>query len=154
MSIQRIGELLSKIVPLTGHDIDEVLHEQSTMHGRGDHQPFGDIALALGLCRPEHVWKALCGQLEHAPRSIDLETFGIDTQATAFLSAETAHRLRVIPVRVFGEFLIVAIDEVSNLRELTDLPALSGRNVRFVIADSNALRRAIDTYYPALQAAG
>src|SRR5439155_6477219 len=49
----RIGELLSRMVPLSGHDVEEILQEQSATRRR-----FGEIALAWGLCKPEHVWDA------------------------------------------------------------------------------------------------
>ena len=55
----RIGELLSRIVPLSGHDVEEILEEQSA-----NRRKFGEIALAWGLCRPEHVWDAWCQQSE------------------------------------------------------------------------------------------
>ena len=153
MANQRIGELLSRIVPLSGHDVDEVLHEQAIMHARGEHKRFGGIALALGLCRPEHVWRAWCAQLGDAPRPIDLDAFGIDTQATAFISAATARRFNVIPVRIFADFLIVAAEREDAI-DVAELSALTGKQVRLVRADPHALRRAIDTYYPVLQAAG
>src|SRR5687768_5822111 len=54
----RIGELLSGIVPLSNHDVEEILQEQS-----GTHRKFGEIALAWGLSQPEHVWNAWCRQL-------------------------------------------------------------------------------------------
>src|SRR4051794_24590694 len=94
---KRIGELLSQMVPLSGHDIDEILHEQSATR-----KSFGDIALSMGLCRPEHIWKAWCGQLliDTDPRRIDLERFGIDSQAVGCIPHETARRLNIIPVRV------------------------------------------------------
>ena len=108
---KRIGELLSQLVPLSGHDIEEILHEQSATR-----KPFGDIALAMGLCRPEHVWKAWCGQLliDASPRRIDLDRLGIDAQATSCIPQELASRLNIVPVRVLGDLLIVATSERSS----------------------------------------
>jgi len=148
---KRIGELLSQMVPLSGHDIDEILHEQSATR-----KPFGDIALAMGLCRPEHIWKAWCGQLliDGEPRRIDLASFGIDAQAVGCISQEIARRLNIIPVRVLGEFLIVAAADRSMVDASDALADLTGKQVRFVLTDAAAIRRAIETYYPTLQAAG
>jgi type IV pilus assembly protein PilB len=148
---KRIGELLSQMVPLSGHDIDEILHEQFATR-----KPFGDIALSMGLCRPEHIWKAWCGQLliDSDPRRIDLDSFGIDSQALSSIPHETAHRLNIIPVRVLGDFLIIAASDRSMLDVADSLAELTGKQVRFVLTDADAIRRAISTYYPKLQAAG
>jgi len=148
---KRIGELLSQMVPLSGHDIDEILHEQSATR-----KSFGDIALSMGLCRPEHIWKAWCGQLliDTDPRRIDLERFGIDSQAVGCIPHETARRLNIIPVRVLGDFLIIAAADKSMIDVADSLTELTGKQVRFVLTDGAAIQRAIATYYPKLQAAG
>jgi hypothetical protein len=148
---KRIGELLSQMVPLSGHDIDEILQEQSATR-----KPFGDIALAMGLCRPEHIWKAWCGQLliDSDPRRIDLNTFGIDTQAIGYIPHQTARQFNVIPVRVLGDFLVVAAADRSMIDQAAPLAEIAGKQVRFVLTDAQAIRRAIESYYPSLQAAG
>ncbi len=53
MSRPRFGELLSRFVNLSAHDVSEILEDQSSSRRR-----FGEIALAFGLCQPQHVWKA------------------------------------------------------------------------------------------------
>jgi hypothetical protein len=145
MAGKRIGELLAQIVGLSPHDVEEILHEQSATR-----KPFGDIALAMGLCRPEHVWKAWCGQLlDSQPRRIDLKTFGVDTQAISLISAQTAQAMNLIPVRVLGEVLIVAIDSVEAIDpHASKLTAQTGKQVRFVLADRRQIRRAIARHYP------
>jgi hypothetical protein len=151
MSSKRIGELLSQMVRLTPHDIEEILHEQVTTR-----KPFGGIALAMGLCRPEHVWKAWCGQLlEGQPRQIDLDTFGIDTQAISCISGETAVRFGIVPLRVFGDVIIVAVSHTQSLSSIaTELAIRARKRVRFVLADPAKIRGAIEIHYPKLQAAG
>src|SRR4051812_15758645 len=82
----RIGELLSRIVPLSGHDVEEILQDQA-----GTNRKFGEIALAWGLCQPQHVWKAWCRQLASAgTEQVDLKLVGIDAQAAASIPAELA----------------------------------------------------------------
>src|SRR5262249_32290829 len=110
MGPARIGQLLSKLVKITNHDIEEVLQEQA-----GSHQRFGDIALAWGLCRPEHVWQAWSEQVSDSLRTIDLDKIGVDTQAIAYLPRELAEHFCAMPIRMFGDTLVVAIDP-SNPR--------------------------------------
>src|SRR5829696_10222689 len=100
----RSGELLSRMVPLSGHDVEEILQEQSN-----NRRKFGEIALAWGLCRPEHVWDAWCQQSDHEHHLLDLEKIGVDARAAVLIPAEVARNLGVIPVRVASDCALVAI---------------------------------------------
>ncbi|CAN5582709.1 hypothetical protein BH09PLA1_BH09PLA1_33560 [soil metagenome] len=150
MATKRIGELLSQMVPISLHDIEEILQEQTASNTK---KSFGDIALSMGLCRPEHVWRAWCGQLmDGPPRRIDLDRAGVDTQALTYISPELANELHVIPVRVLGNILIVAISSDAIGMAATQLPSRVQKELRFAIADRAAIHRALKKYYPALQA--
>ncbi|HEX8520894.1 MAG TPA: hypothetical protein VF669_01475 [Tepidisphaeraceae bacterium] len=143
MQRSRIGELLSRIVPLSNHDVEEILQEQS-----GTHRRFGEIALAWGLCQPEHVWNAWCRQLAQGVERVDLDQVGIDTQAAGLLSADVARELEVLPLRVAGDVVVVATsdDETSGFE--ARLANLLHHRVMFVRADGEQLRNMIDRYYP------
>jgi hypothetical protein len=143
MSSKRIGEILRNLVPLSGHDIEEILSEQSATRKR-----FGEVALAMGLCRPEHIWKATTAQLDAGPRHVDLDTFGIDAQALEHLPAKTARALGVIPLRVAGETLVVAAHENSLVVAGEVLPVILSHRIKFVIADRDQVETALATYYP------
>jgi hypothetical protein len=143
--MDRIGELLSRIIPLSTHDIEEILHEQ-----RSTHRPFGDIALAMGLCQPQDIWQAWSGQLDGPDgksRKVDLDTIGIDSQAIGFLSANEARRCGAIPVRVFGDELVIAIDQASAERLASEIHVRPGLHVKLVLADRGQIERAIESYY-------
>src|SRR5688500_12737145 len=101
----RIGELLTRIVPLSGHDVEEILEEQSGNRRK----KFGEIALTWGLCRPEHVWDAWCQQASQEGETLDLDTIGVDARAAGLLPGHVARRLLAIPVRVAGDMALVAV---------------------------------------------
>jgi hypothetical protein len=145
MPAKRIGEILSRLVPLSLHDVEEILSEQSARPTRR----FGDIGLSLGLCRPEHVWRAWTAQLSESPRPIDLDELGIDAQAMSHVSAEVARLLRVIPVRALGDEIVIAT-ESANLLAVAHALAQSVRLKLIVVAaaDPAQLARAIEHYYP------
>src|SRR3954468_15404046 len=105
----RFGELLSRMVPLSGHDVEEILQEQTANRRR-----FGEIALAWGLCRPEHVWDAWCQQSADGIDIVDLEQIGIDAQAAAMLSSDVARQLGVIPVRVLNDAALLATADAPS----------------------------------------
>ena len=145
MHADRIGELLSRIIPLSTHDIEEILHEQ-----RSTHRPFGDIALAMGLCQPQDIWQAWSGQLDGpdgTPRRVDLDTIGIDSQAIGFLSADEARHCGAIPVRVFGDELVIAVDQANAEHPTSEIHVRPGLHVKIVLADRGQIERAIESYY-------
>jgi hypothetical protein len=139
----RFGELLSRLVPLSGHDVEEILQEQTANHRR-----FGEIALAWGLCRPEHVWDAWCQQSGDGVELVDLEKIGIDAQAAAMLPAETARLLGVIPVRILSDAALLATVATQSDPNAAELGKLLHRRVQFIRAAPEQLRRAIEIYYP------
>jgi hypothetical protein len=144
MPKQLFGEYLARIVELSGHDVSEILEEQTASHRR-----FGDIALAWGLCQPEHVWEAWVHQLAHRTPVVDVDALGVDTQATGELPARWARRYRAVALRRVGDALVIAADEATLARASKRLPALLGRQVHFVVARPGQIDAALSTYYPA-----
>jgi hypothetical protein len=138
----RFGQMLGRFVPVSEHDIQEVLEEQSLSHRK-----FGDIALSWGICRPDHVWRAWCAQLAYEPQRIDLHDIGIDTQALAFVDRATAVEYTVLPVRALDDELIVATSDASRDRAVHALPQLLKHIARFVVADESSLLAAIEAHY-------
>src|SRR6476620_1180781 len=100
MSRMRIGQVLEQMGKLSGHDIDEILHEQTS--GRSG-KTFGEIALTFGLVQPEHIWRAWANQLNDGAERVDLNTIGIDAQAVSHLTHDVATRFGAMPVRVFDD---------------------------------------------------
>jgi type IV pilus assembly protein PilB len=149
MSHARIGELLGQMVKLSGHDVEEILQEQSVTHSR-----FGDIALSWGLCRPEHIWRAWCQQIGDATPHVNVREIGVDAQATAYLPRSIARQYQVIPLRMIGHELLLAAAEDTLPAALRDIPSAVHMKRKFVVADAGDVREAIDRYYPPLTAAG
>ena len=145
MRTDRIGDILSRIIPLSGHDIEEILQEQ-----RYSHRPFGDIALSMGLCQPSDIWQAWSGQLDGPDggiKQIDLDAFGVDSQAVDLMSADDARRWTAIPVRVFGDALVVAVDAAELSRARQNVRARPGLQLKLVACPRNQIVRAIERYY-------
>lgn len=139
----RFGELLSRLVPLSGHDIEEILQEQTA-----NRRKFGEIALSWGLCKPEHIWDAWAQQSAHDHERVDLEKVGVDAQATALLPAEIARKLNVVPVRVASDVVLVATADATPEHMADALNELLRRRVRFVQVEREQLERTLQRYYP------
>jgi hypothetical protein len=142
MSGKRIGERLSRVAQLSGHDIEEILSEQRATGLR-----FGEIALQLGLCSAQDVLRAWSSQLKDSPQRIDLEKFGIDSQAVEHLPAEFAVQYHVMPVRILENELVVAIDEAAFAIVSPVLSTALGREVKFVLCTHRQIAAAIRSYY-------
>ncbi len=139
----RFGELLSRLVHLSGHDVDEILAEQNASHRR-----FGEIALSLGMCTPENVWQAWCDQLLTQVQKVDLDGLGVDAQAAALIPRELAQRHRAIPIRSLENVLVVAVADSNTESVAAELELVTLRELRFVVADAEQIEQAIESYYP------
>ena len=149
MSRPLFGECLSDVVGLSDHDVAEILEDQAASRRR-----FGEIALAWGLCRPEDVWQAWARQLNRLTPEVDLKKIGIDAQAAAHLPKSVAREFCVMPIRSFGDYLVVATTRENLGRVCGELPKVVKRELRLVIASRATIERAIEEYYaPSTRAA-
>jgi len=143
MDSLRIGELLRRMIPLSQHDVEEILSEQ-----QASNRKFGDIALALGLCRPEHVWKAWMHQLETLTQRINVTAVGVDSQAIPLLSSRIAHKFVIIPLRSIEDQLLVAAAHPLSEAEISEIEAHCGRRIKLVLADEAEVQKHLHRYYP------
>jgi hypothetical protein len=134
----RFGELLSRLTSISRHDVEEILHEQETTQRR-----FGEIALAWGLCRPEHVWNVWCAQVAESGTKLDLKRIAIDSRAIDCITGEVARSLHILPIRLINEMLIIA---TGDLAVESQLPPLD-KKLRLVLADRDELEHAIESHY-------
>lgn len=142
---QRIGELLGRIIPLSDHDVEDILTEQQASSSK----KFGDIALQLGLAKPEHILQAWLHQLETRTDRVHLTKVGVDSQAVACLSAAMARKHGMLPIRAVASELLLAVASVPDAAAIAELEATTGKRVKLVLADANEVLAAIERYYPA-----
>jgi type IV pilus assembly protein PilB len=121
----RIGQILSESVPLSEHDVEEILNEQKSTRQR-----FGDAALALGKARPDQVWSAWLIQLKEQP--VDLSRFSPDRAAVGCMPAELAISMNVVPLRIRGNELVIASSRELSADEKWKIEHTCG--VRLVVA--------------------
>ncbi len=145
----RIGQILSKNVPLSEHDICEIVEEQKSTRSR-----FGDAALALGIVRPEQVWQAWIEQIQNEDVEIDLDALGVDVQAIEHLPPETAREFGVIPIRVHGNEIVVACAHRLDQASFLQVQAQCDKNIVVARARGASIERGIARHYPASPASG
>jgi type IV pilus assembly protein PilB len=146
----RMGQLLEQMGKLSGHDIDEILQEQLS---GGPKRPFGEIALTMGLCEPQHIWHAWVNQLSEQMEKVNLQTLGVDAQAVALMPRELAMRFCAVPVRIVDGQLIIAVSDPAHAAVFEALRETLHAHPHFVLADAEQIRQMITRYYPGSSAA-
>lgn len=142
-STMLFGQCLGRVVTISAHDVSEILEHQAATRRR-----FGEIALAWGLCRPQHVWQAWWAQLSEGTPAVNLARIGVDAQAIGHVPAELAHRFGVVPLRCHLDQLVVATTPQGLPAARAELPRLLGKRVKFVVTNATDLAAAIAAYYP------
>lgn len=140
---RKIGQLLSEIVPLSMHDVEDILQEQKSTRQR-----FGDAALSLGMVAPEHVWRAWISQLEADGVEIDLDEVGVDSQVVCDLPRNIARKYHALPVRGSGSELLIACEHRIDDAARKQIQKHLHRHAVFILARSGQVDRAINQYHP------
>lgn len=140
---RRIGQLLQEIVPLSAHDVEDILQEQKSTRQR-----FGDVALSLGLVRPEHVWKAWIRQIESETTEVDLDQVGVDAQVVNLLPRPVVCQYRLLPIRNSGEEVLIACENLPDEHTHRFIQQLLPQRVLFIRARPGQVDQAIHRYHP------
>lgn len=142
MQNRKIGEILSKMVPITDQDVEEILCEQAVTG-----QKFGEIAISWGLCNAEHVLRAWADQTAGRHERVDLSYIGVDGQAIGALPRELAIYFRAIPIRILSDLLVVAVAEETVIPTLREFLKNVRPELRFVLADPDEVDVTVGAYY-------
>jgi hypothetical protein len=141
----RIGQILRDMGVISDHDVEEILVQQ-----RRSRQKFGQIARTWGLARPEQIWEAWCRQLVERGIQIDLNEIGVDTHAVTKVDREFAFARRVLPVRLWGEHLVVALPGPEADVILPELAARTRCRVHHCFVDPDQLSDHLERAYAAV----
>lgn len=77
---------------------------------------------------------------------VDLPGYEIDPNAATSLSSELARRHTVLPIKIEGEELLVAMSDPANLIAIDDLRIVTGYEIRPVVAAESDLISAVDKF--------
>ena len=105
----------------------------------------GQILVELGLCSSADVALALAEQA--GLEAVDLARTRPSAAALAKIDGTTAHAYGILPLRLEGDVLVVAIADPLNTAVLEDLTFTTGCQVRGALADAAALRALVAECY-------
>jgi type IV pilus assembly protein PilB len=135
-----LGQILKARGLLREGQVQEALAEQRKRGGL-----IGQILIDLGHCTSADVALALAEQA--GLETVDLAKLRPEREALAMVDGNTAHAFVVLPLRLEGRTLVVAIADPLNTAVLEDLRFTTGLDVRGMIADGELLRRKIQEAY-------
>ncbi|MCM3337390.1 GspE/PulE family protein [Paenibacillus sp. MER TA 81-3] len=137
---KRIGELLVDVGLITPTQLQHALAEQAKRKGR-----LGDILLSEGFINEQQLIEVLEFQL--GIPHIQLYRQQIDQQAIDLISQRLAEQYRVLPLRIDGSKLIVAMEDPLDYYALEELRLATGYRIEPTIASREELARTIRRYY-------
>jgi type IV pilus assembly protein PilB len=135
-----VGQILKASGVLSEAQVQQALGEQRKHGGL-----IGQHFTAMKLCTPDQLAAALAEQA--GLESVSADALVSTPEALELVDGSTAHTFRVLPLRVEGNELIVALADPLNTAVLDDLGFATGRTLRAVVAESKAIEAAIRREY-------
>jgi type IV pilus assembly protein PilB len=146
MSAQAAGgrRLLGQILKARGV-LGEAQIQEALAAQRSEGGLLGQHLVALGACTAADVTAALAEQA--GLEAVDLTGTAPTEEALATIDSTTAHAYGILPLRLAGDRLEVALADPLNTAVLEDLAFSTGRQVTGRLADAETLRARITELY-------
>jgi type IV pilus assembly protein PilB len=135
-----LGQILKGRGVVREGQVQEALAEQRRHGGL-----IGQCLVELGHCTQEDIVAALAEQA--GMESVDLKSVSPQDSALELVDSSTAHAYGVLPIRLEGEVLTVAIGDPLNTAVLEDLAFRTGKEVRGALADADSIKNAVLEHY-------
>jgi type IV pilus assembly protein PilB len=130
----RIGDILIAEGKITQEQLDEALLLQ-----REDRREIGQILLSLGYVSKVDLARGLALRLRL--EYVELTERDVDRAAASLVDQKVLRKHGVLPLRVEGGRLVVAMSDPTNFFTLEDLKMISGYPVTPVVAVDDEIRR-------------
>ncbi len=137
---KRLGELLMDAKLITQEQLDIAIKTQKRTN-----QKLGDTLVGLGYIATEDMLRLLEIQLGIPYVRPDAST--IELEAIKLVSESLARRYELVPVRLDGRSLVVAMSDPLNIYALDDVAITTGCDITPAIASGEEIRKAISIYY-------
>jgi len=137
---KRLGELLVEAGLITQEQLQKALSLQKSTGKK-----LGEILVEQGFVTEDEIVEVLEFQL--GIPHIKLDQYNIDQEAVNLVSESIARRHTLIPIKVEGDKIYVAMADPLNIFAIEDVAIYSGKNVQPVIAKAGDIKRAIERFY-------
>lgn len=137
---KRLGELLLESGIITEQQLKTALEEQQRTKKK-----LGDVLLAQGVLTEHQLIEVLEFQL--GIPHVTLSRFQIDAKLSQVIPEQMARRYQVLPIRVDGRKLMVAMADPLDLFVIDDLRMSTGFTIEPAIISRGELQRGIARLY-------
>ncbi len=135
-----LGALLLREGLVTEAQLDAALREQTTTG-----KQLGRILIEMKAVDEADVVRALARQV--GIEFVDLSDITIDAGVMSLVSETIVRRYQAVPIGWDGDRLIVAMADPSNVFALDDIRALTGRELRSVVATPSQIAELIERFF-------
>lgn len=142
---ERIGDLLIREGLLTREQLMRALEEHVNSPG----QRLGYTVVKLGLVSETDVVRMLARQ--YRLPAVDLSRFKVDLRLLKLIPPELAYRHSVLPLKLDGRMLTVAIADPLSMGVIDDLKFITRYEIQPVLAGEFSIRTAIEKHYEAAE---
>src|SRR5437763_8663 len=139
---QRLGDLLVREKILTTDQLDQALRKQRETGGR-----LGSVLVKMGVLTDEEATNFLSRQ--YGVPAINLQFFQIDANVIRLIPQETARKHQILPRRLVGAALTIAMMDPTNVCAMDDIKFMSGFNIEPVVASESSIMDRIEQAYSA-----
>ena len=130
----RIGDILLSMGKVTEEQLDQALIMQ-----KDDPREVGKILLSLGHIEKGDLAEALARRLRL--EFVQLTERDVDRAAASLVEQKVLRRHGVVPLRIEGGRLVVAMSDPTNIYALEDLMMISGHPITPVVALEEEIQR-------------
>ncbi|WP_034386563.1 ATPase, T2SS/T4P/T4SS family [Deinococcus sp. YIM 77859] len=138
--VKPLGEVIVELGFAGAEEIEAALRKQNAGGGRLE-----DTLVQSGKLSPEMLARSLAAQLGY--EYLDPVQNPPDPQVALMVPEATARRYVVVPVRLQGEALVVAMKDPRNVFALDDLKLITGRDIVPAVMAEKDIIRLIERYF-------
>ncbi|HEB52795.1 MAG TPA: type II/IV secretion system protein [bacterium] len=135
-----LGQILKEMGLIHEGMVQEALQLQRDRGGR-----IGEVLVDMGAVQPADVVRALAEQAGLAFQ--DLEASPPEPAALQKIDLATARAFNILPLRLDGQRLTVALADPANVPMLQDLGFTTGCEIEGVLADQAQIEKGLDKHY-------
>jgi len=144
MPVMRVGEALIALGLIQPEQLDAVLAMQKIDRSA----PLGELLVREKMISREDLCTALARKMGYP--IVDLEQFPVETSALQRVPFAIAHRLRVLPLMLNDNLLVVGLEDVTRRKALDEIEFATQTKVVPALVSQEALDRLLGPLYSRL----
>lgn len=136
-TLQRLGRMLVRADVITDEQLTQAIAEAGQ-------RSLPAVLDELGFASETRIAQAVAEQMGLA--FIDIGSYDVDPNAATLISSDLMRKHVVLPVKLEGDDLVVAMADPANIFAIDDLRIVTRKEIRAVVAAESDLSVAIDRF--------